>query len=41
VRATVLGGLRDENGERNRGSLIAEELPPALAAAAITTPTLF
>ena len=41
VRASVLGGLRDENGERTRGSLIAEELPPALAAATMSGPTLF
>ena len=41
VRSTVLGGLRDADGERVRGSLIAEELPPGLAAATITGPTLF
>ena len=41
VRESVLGGLRDENGERVRRSLIAEELPPAAALQAMSGPTLF
>jgi len=41
VRSTVLGSLRNGEGERMPLPLIAEELPPSVAAAAISAPTLF
>jgi DNA repair photolyase len=41
IRSTVLGSLRDANGERMQQSLIAEELPPTAAIAAMSSPTLF
>jgi len=41
IRSTALGSMRDANGERVRQSLIAEELPPGAAVAAMSAPTLF
>jgi len=42
VRSAALGAIRGDNGERTPlPALIAEELPPAAAVAALRTPTLF